>query len=54
MTSENTKPTDAPFARRIFANRTLNLRSIQAIGYEGWIVLETPGGDDPIAAGKAN
>jgi len=34
MMSENTEATDAPFARRIFANRTLNLRSIQAIGYD--------------------
>lgn len=29
-------------------------RAIQAIGYDGWIILETPPGDDPIASGKAN
>jgi HAD superfamily 5'-nucleotidase-like hydrolase len=34
MPSEHTTFSDAPFARRIFANRTLNLRSIQAIGYD--------------------
>jgi 5'-nucleotidase len=34
MPSEHTTSSDTPFARRIFANRTLNLRSIQAIGYD--------------------
>jgi len=29
-------------------------RAIHAIGYDGWVILETPPGDDPIASGKAN
>ena len=32
--SNTTPPTQTPFARRIFANRTLNLRSIRAVGYD--------------------
>ena len=32
--SNTTPPPEPPFARRIFANRTLNLRSIRAIGYD--------------------
>ena len=32
--SNTTPPTETPFARQIFANRTLNLRSIRAIGYD--------------------
>jgi L-ribulose-5-phosphate 3-epimerase len=28
--------------------------AIQAIGYDGWLVLETPGGDDPLEAGRRN
>ncbi len=32
--SNTTPPSETPFARRIFANRTLNLRSIRAIGYD--------------------
>lgn len=34
MPNETTHDIEAPFSRRIFANRTLNLRSIQAIGYD--------------------
>ena len=34
MSNETTQGSQTPFARRIFANRTLNLRSIQAIGYD--------------------
>ncbi len=34
MSNPNPPPTTAPLGRRIFANRTLNLRSIQAIGYD--------------------
>lgn len=34
MSSPNTPPSAAPLGRRIFANRTLNLRSIQAVGYD--------------------
>ncbi|MEZ4460473.1 MAG: HAD-IG family 5'-nucleotidase [bacterium] len=30
----NEHPDDLPFQRRVFCNRTLNLRSIQAIGYD--------------------
>jgi len=30
------------------------LNALQAIGYDGWLVLETPPGDDPIANGKAD
>ena len=32
--SDTTPQPEIPFARRIFANRTLNLRSIRAIGYD--------------------
>lgn len=34
MSNQTTPPSEAPLGRRIFANRTLNLRSIQAIGYD--------------------
>ena len=34
MANETTQGSQIPFARRIFANRTLNLRSIKAIGYD--------------------
>ncbi len=34
MSHENSTPAETPFARQIFANRTLNLRSIGAIGYD--------------------
>ena len=34
MPDETTPTLDTPFSRRIFANRTLNLRSIRAIGYD--------------------
>lgn len=30
------------------------LSSLRAIGYDGWIVLETPPGSDPLASAKAN
>lgn len=30
------------------------LQSLRAIGYDDWIVLETPAGDDPAANAKAN
>ena len=28
--------------------------AIQQIGYAGWLIFETPGGEDPVAAGKKN
>ena len=34
MSSPSPPPTAAPLGRRIYANRTLNLRSIRAIGYD--------------------
>ncbi len=34
MSNQTTPPSETPLGRRIFANRTLNLRSIQAIGYD--------------------
>jgi len=30
------------------------VNAIRAIGYDGWVVLETPPTDDPLAAAKAN
>ena len=30
------------------------LNALQAIGYDGWLVLETPPGDNPLANGKAD
>jgi len=30
------------------------LNALQAIGYDDWLVLETPPGDDPLANGKAD
>ncbi len=30
------------------------LRALQDIGYDGYLMLETPATDDPVAAGKAN
>ena len=30
------------------------LRAMRAIGYDGWVVLETPPGHDPAASAKAN
>ena len=29
-------------------------QALKAIGYDGWIILETPPGDDPVASAKAN
>jgi 5'-nucleotidase len=34
MSNQTAPPPETPFARRIFANRTLNLRSIRAVGYD--------------------
>ncbi len=34
MSNQTTAPPEAPLGRRIFTNRTLNLRSIRAIGYD--------------------
>jgi HAD superfamily 5'-nucleotidase-like hydrolase len=34
MSIQSTDRPDTPFSRRIFANRTLNLRAIQAVGYD--------------------
>ena len=34
MPDETTRDVETPFSRRIFANRTLNLRSIKAVGYD--------------------
>ena len=28
--------------------------AIAQIGYEGWLIFETPGGADPVASGKKN
>ena len=28
--------------------------ALRAIGYDGWVLLETPAGDDPIASGRRN
>jgi len=30
------------------------VRALQAIGYDGWVILETPPGDDPITLAKRN
>jgi len=29
-------------------------RALQAIGYDGWVIVETPPGDDPVASAKKN
>ncbi len=29
-------------------------QSLKAIGYDGWIVLETPAGDEPLSNAKAD
>jgi len=29
-------------------------RALQAVSYDGWVVLETPAGDDPITSGRTN
>ncbi len=30
------------------------VRALQAVNYDGWVVLETPPGADPVASGKTN
>jgi len=30
------------------------VQALRAVGYDGWVILETPSGDDPVAAGRKN
>lgn len=30
------------------------VQALKVVGYDGWVILETPAGDDPVASAKAN